>query len=727
MEKPRTSTVPPQSNEAHHVLADSSLTDERIRVLKHGDTFGLFDQYGDVRPGQKGEAGLYHDGTRHLSRFLLEFEGARPFLLSSTVRDDNDQLSVSLTNPDLLRDGHVSLPMGSLHLAWRKFLWMGALYQELRIENHGMQPVDATIRVQFAADFADIYEVRGMKRKARGEDLEPKVTDRQVTLAYRGLDGTARRTVLQFTPRPQRLTADSAAFEIALAPRQAVLYYIAVACERETARHAFLLFERARVDARAQFDSQVAEFCAIETGNGQFDALVKRATSDLHMMTTVLPTGLYPYAGVPWFNTPFGRDGIVTALECLWVNPGLARGVLRYLADTQAVDVIPEQDAEPGKILHETRKGEMAALGEMPFARYYGSVDSTPLFVVLAGAYYERTGDLRFIETIWPNIEAALRWIERYGDSDGDGFIEYHRRSSNGLLHQGWKDSDDAVFHADGTLARGPIAACEVQGYAYAAWRAGAALAAALARAEQAAGFTSRAEELKSRFEDLFWCEELSTYALALDGDKQPCRVRSSNAGQCLYSGIAAADRAVKTGHTLLDPDLFSGWGIRTIGAGEPRYNPMGYHVGSVWPHDNALIVSGLARYGMAAETLRVFGGLFDAAMYFDLHRVPELFCGFPREEGQGPILYPVACAPQAWSAAAVFLMFQACLGLRIDAIESRISLTRPCLPAFLSRARISNLQVGRASVDLLVVRHEEDVTVSVLRRSSEVDVAVLM
>lgn len=727
MQNSRPTLTPDRSADAHHVLADSSLTDERIRVLKHGDTFALFDQYGDIRPGQKGEAGLYHDGTRFVSRFLLELEGARPFLLSSTVRDDNDQLSVALTNPDLCREGRVYLAMGALHLAWRKFLWMGALYQELRIENHGTQSVDAAMGLYFAADFADIYEVRGLKRKARGQDLEPEVDDREVTLGYRGLDGIIRRTLLQFIPRPQSLAHDRAGFKVALAPKQVALLYVTIGCERESACPRLLVFERARAEARAQLDSQVAQFCAIETGNGQFDALVKRATSDLHMMTTVLPTGLYPYAGVPWFNTPFGRDGIITALECLWLNPSLAQGVLGYLASTQAVDVIPEQDAEPGKILHETRKGEMAALKEMPFARYYGSVDATPLFVALAGAYYERTGDRRFIENIWPNIEAALLWMDRYGDCDGDGFIEYSRRSHNGLLHQGWKDSDDAIFHADGTPARGPIAVCEVQSYAYAAWRAGASLATALAQGDQAAQFACRAEALRERFEDAFWCEDLSTYALALDGDKQPCRVRTSNAGHCLFSGIAAADRAVKVGRSLLQDESFSGWGIRTVGAGEPRYNPMGYHIGSVWPHDNALIAFGLARYGMASEVSRVFTGLFDAAMYFDLHRIPELFCGFPRDEGQGPILYPVACAPQAWSAAAVFLMFQACLGLRINALESRVSLVRPFLPSFLSRARIMNLQVGGASADLLVVRHEHDVTVNVLRRNGDIDVVVLM
>jgi glycogen debranching enzyme len=642
--------------------------DDHSRVLKHGDTFALFDLSGDIHPGPNGEGGLYHDGTRFLSRFLLELDGVRPFLLSSTVRDDNDQLSVALTNPD---------PIGTLNLAWRKFLWMGTLYQELHVENHGMQAIRAAIALEFAADFADIYEIRGLKRQARGADLDPLTGDREVTLGYRGLDGIVRRTLLQFTPRPQSLTGNRAVFEIALAPKQSALLHAAAACQRETSRPRIRVFERARAEARAELESHKAQFSAIETGNPQFDAVIHRATSDLHMMTTALPTGLYPYAGVPWFNTPFGRDGIVTALECLWLNPALAEGVLRYLASTQAVDLVPEEDAEPGKILHETRHGEMAALKEMPVARYYGSADSTPLFVILAGAYYERTVNRRLIEEIWPNLEAALRWIEIHGDVDGDGFVEYSRRADTGLLHQGWKDSDDAIFHADGSLARGPIAVCEVQAYVYAAWRAGAALASALSRPEQAAQFAARADSVRDRFDDAFWCDELSTYALALDGDKQPCRVRSSNAGQCLFSGIAAPDRAERVGRTLLQPDLFSGWAIRTVGSREARYNPMGYHVGCVWPHDNALIAFGLAHYGLAREVARLFSGLFEAAMYFDLHRIPEVFCGFPRDEGQAPIPYPVACAPQAWSAASIFLMLQACLGLKIAAAEKE-SLARP-------------------------------------------------
>jgi glycogen debranching enzyme len=488
-----------------------------------------------------------------------------------------------------------------------------------------------------------------------------------------------------------------------------------------------LHFDQARSAVRANLDMQKERSCRIEAPNGQFNAWVKRAASDLHMMTTMLPTGPYPYAGVPWFNTPFGRDGLITALECLWFEPSLARGVLAYLASTQATEVIPEQDAEPGKILHETRNGEMAALGEMPFARYYGSVDATPLFVHLANAYYERTGDREFIEYIWPNIEAALLWMHRYGDLDGDGFLEYSRECRDGLAHQGWKDSDDAIFHADGSPTRGPVAMCEVQGYAYAAWRAGAALAVTLGRSEQSADFARRAETLQARFDSEFWCDEWGTFALALDGDKRPCRVRTSNAGQCLYSGIVFPERAARLAQTLLAHESFSGWGVRTLAASEPRYNPMGYHNGGVWPHDNALIASGLARYGMAAEASRIFTGLFDTAMYLDLQRVPELFCGFSRDPGEGPILYPVACAPQAWSAASVFLLLQASLGLMIDGIASKISFVRPWLPPFLNEARILNLQVAGANVDLALIRHEHDVSVNVLQRRGNVEIVVVM
>lgn len=709
-----------------HVIAASSVTDERTRVLKHGDTFALFDHYGDFKPGGLGEEGLYHDGTRFLSSFLLDLEGGRPFFLNSTVRDENDQLAVALTNPDLVRGGRIRVPLGTLHIGIRKFLWRGVLYQEMKVRNFGLEAVASALSLRFAADYADIFEVRGMKRRERGEDLPPEVGTDRVVLAYRGLDGEVRRTVLSFSPRPSVLTGASAGLDFALAPQEETTFFLTIGCERRTFAPRLLPYEEARSETQTDLERYRAWTCHVATSNGLVDSWIDRAVADLHMLTTDLPTGPYPYAGVPWFNTPFGRDGILTALECLWMRPALAKGVLTYLASTQAVEIVPREEAEPGRILHETRKGEMAALREIPFGRYYGSVDATPLFVVLAGAYYERTGDRAFMEELWPHVRAALDWMDRHGDRNGHGFLEYERKTPDGLRHQGWRDSDDAVFHADGASAEGAIALCEVQGYAYAAHRAGAMLARLLGDEGEAARRSRRAESLKESFEGAFWCEELSTYGMALDGGKNLCRVRGSSAGQCLFTGIASAEHAQRLARTLFSPESFSGWGLRTVATSERRYSPLSYHDGSVWPHDNALIARGLARYGFVDQALTLWEALLDASVHFTLQRMPELFCGFPRQPGEGPILYPVACAPQAWSAASVLLLLQVCIGIEIDAPARRILFTRPRLPASLNEVRIHNLEVAGATIDLAVVRHRTSVDVEVLRRASNVDIVVV-
>jgi glycogen debranching enzyme len=350
-------------------------------------------------------------------------------------------------------------------------------------------------------------------------------------------------------------------------------------------------------------------------------------------------------------------------------------------------------------------------------------VDATPLFVMLAAAYYDRTGDRTFIESIWPNIESALQWIDRYGDVDGDGFVEYARRSPKGLVHQGWKDSKDSVFHADGTLADGPIALCEVQGYVYAAKRRAAEMAAMFGDGARAQDLMAQAQTLQERFRQAFWCADLATYSLALDGQKRPCRVRTSNAGHCLFTEIASAAHAERMAYSLIREDLFSGWGLRTLAASEVRYNPMSYHNGSVWPHDNALTAYGLSRYGLREPVLKILSGLFDASLFIDLHRMPELFCGFPRRPGEGPTLYPVACAPQSWAAASVFLLLQACLGLSVRSHPSQVSFSYPLLPPFLEEVRIQNLRVGQGAVDLFIRRHAQDVSINIDRREGNVEI----
>ncbi|ROR32797.1 glycogen debranching N-terminal domain-containing protein [Inmirania thermothiophila] len=710
-----------------YVRATSSRVDDRTRTLKHGPSFGVFDRYGDIQPVGTGEQGLYHRDTRHLSRLeLLIGDGVRPFLLNSTVTEDNERLVVDLANPDLVEDGRLVLHKGSVHIFRSKLLWEGSCHELMRLRSYAPHPVRLRLTVLVEADFADIFEVRGRDRPRRGEQRPPQRLADGLLLAYRGLDGVERRTRIRAHPAPTRVEDDRLVFELALAPGTVREIELAVGFDQPEERPAPDFAWAAAAAAKAREALRRREV-AVFTSNEQFNAWLHRSAADLRMLVTETPHGPYPDAGVPWFATVFGRDGLVTALLTLWANPELARGVLRYLAHHQAQREDPACEAEPGKILHEVRHGEMARLGEVPFARYYGTIDATPLFVVLAGAYHRRTGDLGLVRELWPHVEAAVAWIDRYGDRDGDGFVEYARHNPSGLLHQGWKDSNDAVFHADGRDAPAPIALCEVQGYVYAARREAARLARLLGRSAWATRQEQLADALARRFHDAFWDEALGCYALALDGDKRRCRVRTSNAGQVLFTGIADTRAAARTVETLLGDDLFSGWGVRTVGRREARYNPMSYHNGSIWPHDNALIGIGMARYGHRGGTLAILRGLFEASLYADLHRLPELFCGFARRPGQGPTQYPVACSPQAWAAASVFGLLGACLGLRFEPERPRLCLVRPALPDYLEWLEIRNLRLGEGHVDLLLRRHGDNVTAEVIGKEGDAEVAVIV
>ncbi|MGK9230114.1 amylo-alpha-1,6-glucosidase [Inquilinus limosus] len=708
------------------IPAAASLQERRPRTLKHGDTFAVFDHNGDALSGPGSPEGIFHRDTRHLSHLYLTIDGARPMLLSSTLRDDNAALTCDLTNPDLFDPaGRLLLGHDLIHLRRSRFLWNATCFERLAVRNFDDRPQRVSIEIVFEADFADLFEVRGAQREVRGRLHEPEIGADRVVLRYTGLDRRTRTTALAFDPAPAELTGGSARFTFELGPKETRPLFLEIRCgEDQPRRHpSSRAFFAGLRDARRALRASSSRAASIAGSNEIFNEAVRRSVSDLYMLITDTPEGPYPYAGIPWFSTVFGRDALITALETLWLDPAIARGVLGHLAANQATALDDAADAEPGKILHEVRRGEMAELGEVPFRRYYGSIDSTPLFVMLAGAYLRRTGDVVTLRRLWPSIEAALGWIETYGDRDGDGFVEYGRRTAEGLANQGWKDSHDSVFHRDGTLARGPIALAEVQAYVYGAWQAAAEVARRLGRPDRAADYDGRAVALRTAFDARFFDDALGTYVLALDGDKRPCRVRSSNAGHALLTGIAYPERAAAVARTLMDASSFCGWGVRTIASSEARYNPMSYHNGSVWPHDNALIAAGLARYGFRAEAARIFEGLFAASTYIDLRRLPELFCGFPRQRTRGPTFYPVACMPQAWAAAAPLFMLQACLGVGFDPDEFSVTFDQPVLPAFLDEVLLRNLAIDGAAVDVALRRSGPHVVVDALDRSGPIRV----
>jgi len=709
-----------------YITATAAVATQRPRVLKQGEAFAVLDDFGNAQATGPGAQGLFFEDTRYLAQLLLTIDGMRPLLLSSFLTEDNSALSADLTNPDLVAADGIAVVRDAIHILSTTVLGNDVLFQTLAMRNFGPREASFRLEVNFAADFLDIFEVRGTARARRGQMLADERLPNGVILAYRGLDASVRRTHLSFDPPAEMATARKAVWSVSLTPSETRRAEITIRCERN-GRPAQSQARGGCIAAAAQRRvSRQSDIAKVVTSSESFNVWANRSRADLEMLITDTPQGLYPYAGIPWFSTAFGRDGIITALQCLWLDPSLAAGTLRFLAANQATEYDPKADAEPGKILHETRRGEMAILGEVPFARYYGGIDSTPLFVVLAAAYFRRTGDLALIRAIWPQIEAALAWMAQYGDADGDSFLEYDRKSVNGLINQGWKDSGDSIFHADGRLAEAPIALVEVQAYAYAAYLGAAELATRLGETERGTTLTAAGERLRRNFESAFWLEELGTYALALDASKQPCRVAASNAGHVLMGGLASPEQAARVAQRLLSPASFSLWGIRTVEETERRYNPMSYHNGSVWPHDNALIGMGLAHYGLREPLLTVMSALFDASRFVADRRLPELFCGFERRPRSSPTAYPVACNPQAWSSAAVFGLLGAILGVSFDMAARQIRFTRPILPGWMDECRISDLRLGEAEVDLQLLRREDDVALHVIRRCGDVEIVII-
>jgi glycogen debranching enzyme len=713
--------------DAFRIRATSNAAFDRSRVLKDGEIFAIFDRFGDVQSVDVGPQGIYLGGTRHLSRLALLVEGAPPLLLTSVVRNSDCSLVVDLTNPDTSGRLTDSLAADTLLIRRHKVLLDCTCFESITVRSHAQQEIEVNLSLLFACDYADVFEVRGTDRKARGTHWTPRVDRDTVGFSYLGLDQKRRGTQLRFEPAPDTLGESEARFRLQIKPGETVNIAVTVRCESPDVHEETALvtsYQEASDEAARRRRATREGTCVINSSNELFNMWVERSFADLYLLTTFTEHGPYPYAGIPWFSSPFGRDGLLTAFQCLWLEPQLTRGVIEYLAAHQAATVDPERDAAPGKILHERRLGEMANLREIPFGHYYGSIDSTPLFVHLVGEYFERTADLELLRRTFPAVERALSWIFEQGQAP-NGYLAYARMSRHGLVNQGWKDSRDSIFHENGGEAAAPIALCEVQGYAFAALRSGAKMARQLGRTELSQECEQRAATMAESFDRDFWCPELSTFALALDGEGRQCRVRSSNAGQCLWSGIVPPKRAPALARTLMSPASFSGWGVRTIAEGEPRYNPLAYHNGSVWPHDTSLVAAGLSRYGEKDAALTIMSGLFDAARKFDLFRLPEVFCGLPRTRGGSPTPYPVACAPQAWASGAVFLLLQAALGITVDSHRNVIEFDRPQLPPEIDQLEVRRLRAGSSSVDFVLSRHERDVGLEILRRDGDVRIII--
>ena len=709
----------------------SSLTSRRAtRVLANGESFAVFEVGGDILETPDEPLGFFHLDTRHLSRFELKIAGEPPYLLNSYVSSENAQLRINLSNPDLGVNGEtIELPRNSIQIERNWVIVDGAIYHHVIVRNFCHLQVEIPLDFLFAVDFADLFEVRGVKRKRHGEHANPAVTGQGVKYSYLGLDRVRRFTEVEFHTRPTALEAGRASFLFSLKPEEQRDLEVRIFGGYEGPSpegRAPTRFAQALDQRRSEIEWLNGGWSTVSASNESLEALLRRSSADLTSMIRFAPEGTFIMAGIPWFATLFGRDSILTALFALPFNHALAVGTLKTLAALQGSEVNHERDEQPGKIVHEMRSGELAATGEVPFGRYYGSVDSTPLFLWLLGQYAAVTGDLALPEELWGNVARALEWIERWGDLDGDQYVEYFRMMPRGLANQGWKDSFDGISHADGTLARAPIALCEVQGYLYAAYISIAGVARRSGRRELADKLAARAESLKTRFVRDFWLEPERTVALALDADKKPCRVMASNAAHCLATGLLDRQQEAAVAENLMSENMFSGWGVRTLGASEKRYNPMGYHNGSVWPHDNAIAAAGLARIKGRRGVMRILEGLLGAVTQLKTGSPPELFCGFERDERLGPVPYPIACHPQAWSAASVFMILHAMLGLEVRGFDRKLVIDSPTMPEWLDWLKIENFKVGDGAVSLLVRREAAGASVAVLERQGDVTVEVL-
>jgi glycogen debranching enzyme len=703
-------------------------------TLKQGSLFLLTDDSGDIPPQIIGKhdrgLGLYFHDMRYLDAASLRINGARftPLLSASDLGHTG---VFELTNPDLDNGDGGTIPKETLGLRWKKVL-TDTVRDELTLQNFGHDTADLTLTIEYGAHFDSMFTVRGAEPGERGTLHDPKVTDDSLVFRYDGADGHRRTTTLSFDPKPTERDGRRVTYRRRLAPGDTRNFTITIAVEDKAKRQGDLETHpqpdgKDTDEAHAHADAgSLSGKVHVETSNALFNRVLRRSFLDLAMLAMRQKGDRFFAAGVPWYVALFGRDSLITALEVLAYEPAIARNTLDILARYQGTKEDDYRDEEPGKILHELRVGEKANLHEVPSTPYYGTIDATPLFLILLGEYVLWTGDLDYFKQMEKHVERAVEWMEKYGDSDGDGFLDYASKSDKGLANQGWKDSGNSIVNADGSVVTPPVALAEVQGYAYRAYRSLATIERQRGDTDRADRYGKSAETLKERFNKEFWAPKLNNYAQALQKGNRPAVVDASNQGQALWGGIVDDDRAACVRDALMDPDkLFAGWGIRTLSREAAAYNPFDYQVGAIWPHDNAMIVAGLRRYGFDGEALKVFGGIYQAATHFDLYRLPELFAGFGQDQYRVPVHYPVACSPQAWAAASIPFMLHAMLGLAPDAFARHLNIVRPTLPDWLDWVVIRGVRVGDGHVDLRYERSGGTTLVAVLHKKGDLDVII--
>ncbi len=690
--------------------------------IKDGNIFFVADADGNV-PLEGGHGfGLYYHDCRYLNGYQFQIADGKPIVLAAATGTIGTA-TFELTNPHLELGNGVQLPSGEIGIAWeRKLDPAGIRLQDtISIKNYSRGSIEFPVTFSFASEFEDVFTVRGLLSDRPGKLQRPEWDDGKLVFSYEGADGYNRRLTVELSPKPDVRRGRAARYGVSLDRLESTDIHISLTISEELdkdrphPRPAFVA-GRSSADPKQVMPAESSDWFdgwpAIQSDSLLLNQVVERATRDLQSLWSSIRGEGFIAAGIPWFTTLFGRDSLITAMQMLPIKPEIAAQTLRLLSTYQAHEEDARRDAQPGKILHELRVGELAAIGSIPHSPYYGSVDATPLFLILMDEYVRWTGDLALFSELRTPMELALQWIDRYGDSDGDGYVDYKATSTLGQVNQGWKDSLDAIMNADGSFAKPPIALVEVQGYVYRAKRGLARLYERSGDADQAAQMRKSAETLQAKFNRDFWNEQLGIYVLALQEHGRPAAVVASNAGQALWSGIADAELARRTVQRLMSRDMFSGWGIRTLAQTEKSYNPIGYHVGSIWPHDNAIIADGFQRYGFHEEAMRVLMGVINAAMNFEEFELPELYSGFSREQYDVPVHYPAACHPQAWAAGSVPYMLCSLLGLHPHALDHTLEIRHPMLPDSLSYLDIAGLRVGPHSVNIRFGRSSDGHTV---------------